>query len=157
MVPAENTGGSRKAGHGLEFTRLRPDATAPARAHPGDAGLDLCAVEACEIAPGQCVAVSTGLAVAIPPGWAGFVVPRSGLARRHGVTVANAPGLIDAGYRGELQVLLVNLSDQAHRIDVGDRVAQLVCVPVGIGPAVVVDELPASDGRGDGGFGSTGR
>jgi dUTP pyrophosphatase len=73
------------------------------------------------------------------------------------VTVANAPGLIDAGYRGELQVLLVNLSDTAHRIEAGDRIAQLVCVPVGVGEAVAVDELPASDGRGDGGFGSTGR
>ncbi len=141
----------------LKVTKLRSDATVPTRAHPRDAGLDLCAVEPCELTPGQRVAVSTGLAVAIPSGWAGLVVPRSGLVLRHGVTVANAPGLIDAGYRGELQVLLVNLSDQAHRIEAGDRVAQLVCVPVGAGPAVVVDELPPSDGRGDGGFGSTGR
>ncbi len=141
----------------LEVTKLRPDATVPTRAHPGDAGLDLCAVEACELAPGRRETVSTGLAVAIPPGWAGLVVPRSGLARKHGVTVANAPGLIDAGYRGELQVLLVNLSNEQHRIEAGDRVAQLVCVPVGIGPAVVVETLPASDGRWDGGFGSTGR
>lgn len=141
----------------LEVTKLRPDAIVPTRAHPGDAGLDLCAVEACDLLPGQRGTVSTGLAVAIPPGWAGLVVPRSGLARKHGVTVANAPGLIDAGYRGELQVLLVNLSNEAHRIEAGDRVAQLVCVPVGTGPAVVVEALPASDGRGDGGFGSTGR
>ena len=141
----------------LEVTKLRPDAIVPTRAHPDDAGLDLCAVEPCELAPGQRGTVSTGLAVAIPPGWAGLVVPRSGLARKHGVTVANAPGLIDAGYRGELQVLLVNLSNEAHRIEAGDRVAQLVCVPVGTGPAVVVEALPASDGRGDGGFGSTGR
>ncbi len=141
----------------LAVTKLRPDATVPTRAHPGDAGLDLCAVEACDLAPGRRETVSTGLAVAIPPGWAGLVVPRSGLARKHGVTVANAPGLIDAGYRGELQVLLVNLSNEAHRIEAGDRVAQLVCVPVGTGPAVVVEALPASDGRGEGGFGSTGR
>ena len=141
----------------LEVTKLRSEATVPTRAHPGDAGLDLCAVEPCDLAPGQRGTVSTGLAVAIPPGWAGLVVPRSGLARKHGVTVANAPGLIDAGYRGELQVLLVNLSNEAHRIEAGDRVAQLVCVPVGTGPAVVVEALPASDGRGDGGFGSTGR
>jgi dUTP pyrophosphatase len=141
----------------LQVTKLRPDAIVPTRAHPGDAGLDLCAVEACDLAPGGRDAVPTGLAVAIPPGWAGLVVPRSGLARRHGVTVANAPGLIDAGYRGELQVLLVNLSDRPHRVEVGDRVAQLVCVPVDGGDAVLVDELPPSDGRGDGGFGSTGR
>ena len=141
----------------LEVTKLRSDAIVPTRAHPDDAGLDLCAVEPRELAPGQRGTVSTGLAVAIPPGWAGLVVPRSGLARKHGVTVANAPGLIDAGYRGELQVLLVNLSNEAHRIEAGDRVAQLVCVPVGTGPVVVVEALPASDGRGDGGFGSTGR
>lgn len=141
----------------LKVTKLRADATIPTRAHPGDAGLDLCAVEPCRLAPGQREAIHTGLAVAIPPGWAGLVIPRSGLARRHGVTVANAPGLIDAGYRGELQVLLVNLSDQVHRVEAGDRVAQLVCVPVGGGPAVVVEALPPSDGRGDRGFGSTGR
>ena len=141
----------------IRVTKLRPDATVPTRAHPGDAGLDLCAVEPCDLAPGGREAIPTGLAVAIPPGWAGLVVPRSGLARRHGVTVANAPGLIDAGYRGELQVLLVNLSDRPHRVQAGDRVAQLVCVPVATEPAVLVDELPPSDGRGDGGFGSTGR
>jgi dUTP pyrophosphatase len=94
--------------------------------------------------------------VAVPDGHAGLVVPRSGLARRHGVTVANAPGLIDAGYRGELIVLLVNLGAGAHRIAPGDRIAQLVLVPVSLAAAVAVDELPASDGRCDGGFGSTG-
>ena len=137
--------------------RLRPDATIPARAHPGDAGLDLCAVEGCELGGGERAAIPTGLAVAIPPGFAGLVVPRSGLAHRHGVTVANAPGLIDAGYRGELQVLLVNLSPKPHTIVAGDRIAQLVVVPVATVPAVEVAELPSSDGRGDGGFGSTGR
>lgn len=128
----------------------------PVRAHPGDAGLDLVAAEGCELAPGGRAAVPTGLAVAIPSGHAGLVVPRSGLALRHGVTVANAPGLIDAGYRGELQVILVNLGDAPHRVEAGDRVAQLVVVPVALPAAVEVEELPPSDGRGEGGFGSTG-
>ena len=141
----------------IEVLRLRPDAVIPERAHPGDAGLDLCAVEDCELGAGERAAIPTGLAVAIPPGFAGLVVPRSGLARRHGVTVANAPGLIDAGYRGELQVLLVNLSRERHRISAGDRVAQLVVVPVATAPPLEVAELPPSDGRGEAGFGSTGR
>jgi dUTP pyrophosphatase len=141
----------------VAFTRLRPEAILPERAHPGDAGLDLAAVEPLDLGPGGRAAVPTGLAVAIPPGYAGLVVPRSGLARRHGITVANAPGLIDAGYRGELQVILVNLSGEAHHIAPGDRIAQLVVVPVSLAAAVEVDELPPSDGRGDGGFGSTGR
>jgi dUTP pyrophosphatase len=141
----------------VAFTRLRADAILPQRAHPGDAGLDLTAVEPLHLDPRGRAAVPTGLAVAIPPGFAGLVVPRSGLARRYGVTVANAPGLIDAGYRGELQVILVNLSDEAHHIAPGDRIAQLVVVPVSVAAAVEVDELPPSDGRGDGGFGSTGR
>ena len=140
----------------LPVRRLRADAVVPARAHPGDAGLDLSAVDACELPPGARAAVPTGLAVAIPEGFAGLVVPRSGLARRHGVTVANAPGLIDAGYRGELTVVLVNLGDTAHRIAPGDRIAQLVVVPVALSATVEVDDLPASDGRGEGGFGSTG-
>ena len=140
----------------IEVRRLRPDAMTPERAHPGDAGLDLCAVEDCEIGAGERAAIATGLAVAIPQGFAGLVVPRSGLARRHGVTVANAPGLIDAGYRGELLVLLVDLSREPHRISAGDRVAQLVVVPVTTAPAVEVAELPPSDGRDDAGFGSTG-
>jgi dUTP pyrophosphatase len=140
----------------LAVRRLRPDARLPGRAHPGDAGLDLSAVEPLELAPGARGAASTGLAVAIPPGHAGLVVPRSGLARRHGVTVANAPGLIDAGYRGELQVLLVNLGAEPYRIEPGDRVAQLVVVPVSLADAAEVEDLPASDGRGAGGFGSSG-
>jgi dUTP pyrophosphatase len=140
----------------LPVRRLHPDAVVPVRAHPGDAGLDLVAVGAHELPPGGRGAVPTGLAVAIPGGHAGLVVPRSGLARRHGVTVANAPGLIDAGYRGELIVLLVNLGAEVHRIAPGDRVAQLVVVPVSLAAAREVDELPASDGRGEKGFGSTG-
>jgi dUTP pyrophosphatase len=142
---------------GLAVRRLRPDARCPERAHPGDAGLDLFSVEEVELSPGGRDAVPTGLAIAIPHGHAGLVVPRSGLARRHGVTVANAPGLIDAGYRGELMVLLVNLGQETHRIAPGDRVAQLVIVPVATVDATLVDELPESDGRGAGGFGSTGR
>jgi dUTP pyrophosphatase len=141
---------------GLPVRRLRPDATLPTRAHPADAGLDLVAVEGCTIAPGERAAVSTGLAVAIPPGWAGLVVPRSGLARRAGVTVANAPGLIDSGYRGELLVLLINHGPDPHAVVAGDRVAQLVLTPVAIVEVSGVAELPDSDGRGAGGFGSSG-
>ena len=140
----------------LPVRRLHPGAALPERAHPGDAGLDLVAVEGCDLAPGARAAVPTGLALAIPEGFAGLVVPRSGLARRHGVTVANAPGLIDAGYRGELVVLLVNLGDASHRVGAGDRIAQLVIVPVALAAPRQVDALPASDGRDAGGFGSTG-
>lgn len=140
----------------LPVRRLDPRAAVPRRAHPGDAGLDLVAIEPCELAPGGRAAVRTGLAVAVPDGHAGLVVPRSGLARRHGVTVANAPGLIDAGYRGELLVLLVNLGAEPHAVASGDRVAQLVVVPVALPDPEEVDELPSSDGRGEGGFGSTG-
>ena len=140
----------------LPVRRLRPDAIVPARAHPGDAGLDLSAVEARDLPPGGRAAVPTGLAIAIPEGHAGFVLPRSGLARRHGVTLANAPGLIDAGYRGELIVVLVNLGDAPHRVEPGERIAQLVVVPVALSAPVEVEELPGSDGRGEGGFGSTG-
>jgi len=140
----------------LPVRLLCAEGSVPARAHPGDAGLDLVAAEGRELAPGARAAVPTGIAVAIPEGHAGLVVPRSGLARRHGVTVANAPGLIDAGYRGELVVLLVNLGDVAHRIAPGDRVAQLVVVPIALCEVRRVGQLPPSDGRGEGGFGSTG-
>ena len=129
----------------------------PRRANPWDAGLDLAALEGVVIAPGERAAIGTGLAVAIPRGHAGLVVPRSGLARYHGITVANAPGLIDAGYRGELTVLLVNLGAEAHEVRPGERIAQLVIVPVGAHVPVEVPELPPSDGRGEGGFGSSGR
>ena len=141
----------------IPFQRLSPVAVLPVRAHPGDAGLDLASAEAVTVHPGMRVAVATGWAVAVPEGTAGLVVPRSGNALRHGVTVANAPGLIDAGYRGELKVILVNLGDEAFDIGVGDRIAQLVITPVSAGGAMEVADLPASDGRGVGGFGSTGR
>lgn len=140
----------------LPVRRLHPDAVVPARAHPGDAGLDLVAIAPHDLPPGGRAAVPTGLAVAIPEGHAGLVVPRSGLARRHGVTVANAPGLIDSGYRGELIVLLVNLGDAPHAIAAGDRIAQLVITPVAGAAPREVEALPGSDGRGEGGFGSTG-
>jgi dUTP pyrophosphatase len=142
----------------LPVRLLHPGARVPRRAHPGDAGLDLVAVEGARLAPhGGRAAVPTGIAVAIPEGHAGFVLPRSGLARRHGVTLANAPGLIDAGYRGEIVVLMVNLGSEVHEVGPGDRIAQLVVAPVSLCACMPVDELPASDGRGAGGFGSSGR
>ncbi len=140
----------------LEVERVHPAAVLPGYAHPGDAGLDLTTVEALTIAPGARVAAPTGLAVAVPDGWVGLVHPRSGLARRHGVTVANAPGTVDAGYRGEVLVLLVNLGPEIVRFAVGDRVAQLLLQRVGHAEVVEVDTLDDTL-RGDGGFGSSGR
>lgn len=141
----------------LKFQRLDPRAVLPARAHPGDAGLDLSALNGGEIAPGDRLRVGTGLAVAVPDGCAGLVLPRSGLASRHGVTVANAPGLIDSGYRGELQVLLVNLdSSQTFTFGAGERIAQFVVVEVLAGEPVEAAELDDTE-RGGGGFGSSGR
>ena len=139
----------------LRVRRLHERATLPAYAHPGDAGLDLTTVERLEIGPGQRVAAPTGLAVAVPDGWVGLVHPRSGLARRHGLTVANAPGTVDAGYRGEVQVLLINLGDETVCLAVGDRVAQLLLQPVGHAVVTEVEELEET-ARGEGGFGSTG-
>ncbi|HET9102035.1 MAG TPA: dUTP diphosphatase [Solirubrobacteraceae bacterium] len=140
----------------LRFARLDPRAIIPARAHPGDAGLDLRAIEAARLGPGERTSVATGLAVAIPPGHAGLVLPRSGLAARHGLTVVNAPGLIDAGYRGELRVLLLNTDRvEAYAVSPGDRIAQLVVVAVPELQPVEVDDLEATV-RGCGGFGSTG-
>ena len=139
----------------LPILRLREDAVVPERAYEHDAGLDLAACERVELAPGERAMVPTGLAVAIPEGYAGFVQPRSGLAARHGITIVNTPGLVDSGYRGELQVVLLN-TDERERfvVEPGMRIAQLVIVPVpGVDP-VEVDELPASE-RGVRGFGST--
>lgn len=140
----------------LPVRRLHPDAVLPAAANPGDAGIDLVGVAAVELAPGERAAVPTGLAVAIPTGWVGLVHPRSGLALRRGVTVVNAPGTIDAGYRGELQVLLVNLGSDTVQLAAGDRIAQLVLQRVGQVEVVEVDELDDTV-RGGGGFGSSGR
>jgi dUTP pyrophosphatase len=132
-------------------------AAVPARAHDDDAGLDLVAIEALELGPGERGSVGTGLAIELPEGHAGLVVPRSGLAARHGVTVLNAPGLIDAGYRGEVRVLLVNTDRSTpYRVEPGDRVAQLVVVPVSTALPVLAERLGDS-ARGEGGFGSTGR
>jgi dUTP pyrophosphatase len=140
----------------LPFKRLDPDAVLPARAHPGDAGLDLRSAVDVEVAPGERALVPTGVAVAIPDGHAGLVLPRSGLASKHGLTMANAPGLIDAGYRGEVICAVVNLDrDTPVRISKGDRIAQLVVVAVPELAAEWVDELPPTT-RGEGGFGSTG-
>jgi dUTP pyrophosphatase len=141
----------------LRVQRLDPDLPLPAYAHPGDAGLDLRAREAVTLAPGERAVVPTGIAIALPPGHVGFVHPRSGLAARHGVALVNSPGTIDAGYRGEVAVVVVNLDPvEPVTIDRGDRIAQLVVQQVA---TVAVAEVPALDGtaRGDGGFGSTGR
>jgi dUTP pyrophosphatase len=140
----------------ISVKRLDPDLPLPHYALASDAGLDLHASQRVVIEPGARALVGTGLAVAIPTGWAGLVLPRSGLALRHGVTVLNAPGLIDAGYRGEVKVLLVNHDPRATAtVERGERVAQLIVQTVASVELVEVDELPASE-RGGGGFGSTG-
>jgi dUTP pyrophosphatase len=136
-------------------TRLDRALPLPAYAKPGDAGLDLRASEAATLEPGDRRLVSTGVAIAIPEGHAGLVLPRSGLAMHKGVTVLNAPGLIDSGYRGELKVLLINHGTEAVAIERGERIAQLVIQPVAHARLVEVERLPDS-ARGEGGFGSTG-
>src|SRR5438132_6545079 len=140
----------------LPIQRLRADAVLPERAYTGDAGLDLAACERVELAPGERAVVGTGLAVAIPDGFAGFVQPRSGLADRHGISIVNAPGLIDSGYRGELKVILLN-TDRSDRfvVESGMRIAQLVVLPVPELELLEVDELPATE-RGARGHGSSG-
>jgi dUTP pyrophosphatase len=140
----------------IEFRRLDPAVALPRRARDGDAGLDLAANAHLVVAAGERALVPTGLAVAIPEGHAGLVLPRSGLASRQGLTLANAPGLIDAGYRGEIVVAVVNL-DPREKVEIrrGDRIAQLVVAPVAPVEPVEVDQLPGST-RGAGGFGSTG-
>ena len=139
----------------LEITRMRADARLPDRAYVGDAGLDLAACEPVSLSPGERAIVPTGLAVAIPDGYAGFVQPRSGLAARHGVTIVNAPGLIDSGYRGEIQVVLLNTdSEQTFTAEAGERIAQLVVLAVPEIALREVDELPPSE-RGVRGFGSS--
>jgi dUTP pyrophosphatase len=142
----------------LEVRLLHPEARPPERSREGDAGFDLRAVEAVELAPGGRSLVPTGIAIAVPPGHAGLVLPRSGLALRHGVTTLNAPGLIDPGYRGEVGVILHNAGAEAYAVRPGDRIAQLLLVACRIPPVQVVDALPAGgDDRGTGGFGSSGR
>jgi len=139
----------------LPVQRLREDAVVPERAYAGDAGLDLAACDRFELGPGERAVVGTGLAVAIPDGHAGFVQPRSGLAARHGISVVNAPGLIDSGYRGEIRVVLLNTDlREAFVVEPGMRIAQLVVLPVPELELVESDELPESE-RGVSGFGSS--
>lgn len=141
----------------LPVRLLDPAATLPTRAHPGDAGLDLYASEPARLEPGARASVGTGIAVEIPDGHAGLVLPRSGLAARHGIALVNAPGLIDAGYRGEVRVLLLN-TDRSEPFEIapGDRIAQLLITPFAELAPTPAGELSATS-RGDGGFGSSGR
>ena len=141
----------------LRFARLIAEAREPRRAHDGDAGYDLYAVERTTLGPGERASVGTGIAVAIPHGWAGLVLPRSGLAARHGITLPNAPGLIDSGYRGEVRVLLLNTdAREAFEIAPGERIAQLLLVRHEAPELVEVESLEES-ARGAAGFGSSGR
>jgi len=131
-------------------------ANVPFYAHPGDAGADLVSTEAVRLEPGERALIGTGVRIALPEGFAAFVVPRSGLAAKHGITVVNSPGTVDAGYRGEIKVSLLNTdSREAYDVAIGDRIAQLIVMPVVQARFEPVDELPESV-RGDGGFGSTG-
>ncbi len=139
----------------LPIRRLRPDAQVPTQAYEHDAGIDLAACERVELGPGERALVPTGLAVAIPPGYAGYVQPRSGLATKHGISIVNTPGLVDSGYRGELLVNLLNTDPrESFVVEPGMRIAQLVVLAVPSVSPVEVDELPASE-RGERGFGSS--
>jgi dUTP pyrophosphatase len=139
----------------LPIQRLHDDAVLPTQAYPGDAGLDLSSCERVELEPGERATVGTGIAVAIPEGYAGFVQPRSGLASKHGITIVNAPGLVDSGYRGELRIVLLNTDrTEPFVIEPGMRIAQLVVMPFEPPELREVDELPVSE-RGIRGFGST--
>jgi dUTP pyrophosphatase len=139
----------------VAFRKLRDDAVVPSRAYDGDAGLDLASCEHVVLEPGERATVGTGLAVAVPDGYAGFVQPRSGLAARHGITIVNAPGLVDAGYRGEVRVVLLNTdAREPFVVEPGMRIAQLVVVPVASADPVEAEELPESE-RGVRGFGSS--
>jgi dUTP pyrophosphatase len=139
----------------LPIRRLRPDAVVPERAYDGDAGLDLSACERIELAPGERAVVGTGLAVAIPAGYAGFVQPRSGLAARNGITIVNSPGLVDSGYRGEVMVILLNTGAAPFAVEPGMRIAQLVVLPAPAVAAVEYATLPETE-RGTRGHGSSG-
>jgi dUTP pyrophosphatase len=142
----------------LQVQLLHPSAVPPSRTRAGDAGFDLRCVEGFSLAPGERAVIGTGVAVALPEGTCGLVVPRSGLAARHGLSVVNGPGLIDPSYRGEIRVVLVNLGGEPYTGEPGDRIAQLLVVPFAAPETRVVDALPESaDGRGTGGFGSSGR
>jgi len=141
----------------LRVAKLKDEAVLPTRAHAGDAGLDLYACEAAHIGPGERWSVGTGVAVEIPDGHAGLVLPRSGLAREHGISLVNSPGLIDSGYRGEVRVLLLNTAPaETFRVVAGDRIAQLLIAPIALAEPVEAAAL-ADSARGSGGFGSSGR
>ena len=141
----------------LHCQKLDPRAVLPSRAHPGDAGLDLCSLDPVEIGPGERARVPTGIAVELPAGHAGLIVPRSGLAAKQGISIVNAPGLIDEGYRGELQVLLLNTDlSRAVTLEAGERIAQLVVIPVALLTPLEVESFSESS-RGEQGFGSSGR
>ena len=141
----------------LPIAKLNDEAVLPSRAHDGDAGLDLYACEAAHIGPGERWSVGTGVAVEIPEGHAGLVLPRSGLAKKHGIALVNSPGLIDSGYRGEIRVLLLNTDPaETFRVAPGDRIAQLVIAPIALAEPVETAAL-ADSVRGAGGFGSSGR
>jgi dUTP pyrophosphatase len=141
----------------LPIAKLKPEAQLPTRAHEGDAGLDLYACESAHIGPGERWSVGTGVGVEIPDGHAGLVLPRSGLARDHGIALVNAPGLIDSGYRGELRVLLLNTDPaETFRVEPGERIAQLLITPIATPEPVEAAALTDSV-RGEGGFGSSGR
>ena len=149
--------GQAEAGADVLITRLDPGLPLPGYAHPGDAGADLVAATDVELAPGQRAVVPTGVAIALPAGYAAFVHPRSGLAAKHGVTIVNAPGTVDAGYRGEIKVTMLNTDlKEPFRVERGDRIAQLVIQRVERAVFHEVEVLPGS-ARGEGGFGSTGR
>ena len=139
----------------LKFRRIHPDASLPSYAHEGDAGMDVRSVEDVEIAPGSRALVHTGLVMMLPPGWEAQVRPRSGLALKHGVTVLNTPGTIDAGYRGEVGVILANFGEGPFKVARGDKVAQIVVAPVARAEIVESAEVDETE-RGAGGFGSTG-
>jgi dUTP pyrophosphatase len=142
----------------LAIQLLHPAARPPARTRAGDAAYDLACVAAFSLAPGERAMIPTGVAVAIPPGTAGLVLPRSGLAIKHGISCVNSPGLVDPNYRGELRVILINHGSEPFTAEAGDRIAQLLLVPFFAPELVVVDELPdGGDDRGTGGFGSSGR
>lgn len=141
----------------LQITRLDTELPLPAYQHPGDAGIDLCSAEDVTLQPGERRLVATGIAIAVPDGCVGLTTPRSGTAARHGLSLVNTPGVIDAGYRGEVKLILVNTDrDAPIEIARGERVAQLLIVPVHSVEIVEVDELPET-ARGEGGFGSTGK
>jgi dUTP pyrophosphatase len=141
----------------LPVLKLKDEAVLPSRAHEGDAGLDLYACEAAHIGPGERWSVGTGVAVEIPEGHGGLVLPRSGLAREHGIALVNAPGLIDSGYRGEVRVLLLNTDPaETFRVEPGDRIAQLLLTPIALTDPVETTAL-SETARGEGGFGSSGR